>query len=133
MATPMQEAAFDKLVELGGRSVSRAMRESKLPYSPATAKTPKKLTEAIGVQELYKKYGLTRGLVLHALANDIKAKPKKRVPELNLAADILRLKESGGSGNQILVVVLPPEVVGKYGFSPSPESDSKRYPPLPSR
>ena len=56
MATPMQEAAFDKLVELGGRSVSRAMRESKLPYSTATAKTPKKLTEAIGVQELYKKY-----------------------------------------------------------------------------
>lgn len=50
--TRQREVARKVLQE--GKSVSRAMRES--GYSPATAKTPKKLTESKGWQELIDQY-----------------------------------------------------------------------------
>jgi len=49
MATIKQKIAFDNVVENGG-NVSRAMIDAH--YSPATAKTPQKLTESKGWQEL---------------------------------------------------------------------------------
>lgn len=49
MATLRQRIAFDKVVENGG-NVSRAMID--IGYSPATAKTPQKLTESVGWKEL---------------------------------------------------------------------------------
>ena len=53
MPTNKQKAAFDKSLENGG-VISQAMIEA--GYSPATAKTPQKLTESKGFQELVEKY-----------------------------------------------------------------------------
>lgn len=59
--TASQKAAFDELVESGGKSVSKAMRNAKLKngknaYSPKTAKNPKKLTESRGWDILMETY-----------------------------------------------------------------------------
>ena len=91
--TAKQKAAFNKLVELGGTSVSRAMREGKLSngenaYSPETAKSPQKLTESLGFQKICDEAGLTDEFLTNALYNDIKAKKKNRKPELELAFKI---------------------------------------------
>lgn len=125
MATLMQEAAVDKLVELGGRrtrghlSVSKAMRESKIPYSPATAKTPKKLTESKGFQEIARKKGLTAGLITGALVEDIKKKPQNRVPEMRLGADILGMTENKEGGNKTLIINITGETAKRYGIGTS--------------
>jgi len=97
MATLQQRAAVEKLVELGGRSVSRAMRESRLPYSAKTAKTPKKLTQSKGFIEICEENGLTDDFLTKALYNDIKGKPKKREKELRLA---FQVKQKLGNDNE---------------------------------
>ena len=107
MATLKQEAAVKELVESGGASVSKAMRESKHPYSPKTAKTPKKLTGSKGYKEELAKYGLTPKLVTSSLVEDIKAKPQKRVSELALGAEILRMKGSDGRGDVNINLIQP--------------------------
>lgn len=53
MATIKQKKAFNRVVENGG-NVSRAMME--VGYSPATAKTPQKLTTSKSWEELMKTY-----------------------------------------------------------------------------
>jgi hypothetical protein len=53
MPTIRQKKTYKRIVENGG-NVSRAMMES--GYSPATAKTPQKLTTSQGWQELVEKY-----------------------------------------------------------------------------
>lgn len=93
MATERQKAAVKKLVETGGKSVSRAMREAKLKngenaYTKSTAKNPKKLTESVGFKEICDECGLTKNLILKALVFDIKKKPKNRKGELELGAKI---------------------------------------------
>lgn len=65
-------------------NVSKSMRQA--GYSPATAKNPKNLTESKGFLELCDELGLTDDLIVNALVDDIKAKPKNRKPELELAA-----------------------------------------------
>jgi hypothetical protein len=50
MATARQKKAIKKLVENGGKSVSKAMREA--GYSAKTAKNPEKLTESKAFKEL---------------------------------------------------------------------------------
>lgn len=50
MASLRAKAAFKKLAENGGKSVSRAMREA--GYSKVTASTPSKLTKSKSWQEL---------------------------------------------------------------------------------
>lgn len=89
MPTQMQKAAFDRVVERRGKSVSAAMRE--VGYDPTTAKNPKNLTESVGFKQLLEEAGLTTGLIVTSLVADIKAKPKKRVGELRLGADIIGL------------------------------------------
>lgn len=89
-STMRQKKAVDALVKNGG-IVSHAMVEA--GYSPNTAHTPQKLTESDGFKELMKENGLTPELVIRALADDIKDKPKQRLGELNLGADILGLKK----------------------------------------
>jgi hypothetical protein len=52
MSTKKQEKALEILVESGGtKSVGKAMVEA--GYSPATAKTPQKLTESNAYKELF--------------------------------------------------------------------------------
>lgn len=53
MATMKQKLAYKKVVENGG-NISKAMKDA--GFSPATAKTPQKLTESKGWKELMAKY-----------------------------------------------------------------------------
>jgi len=84
MATIKQKLAVQKIVENGG-NVSRSMIE--VGYSPATAKTPDKLTDSKGYQELLNEY-LPDDFILGALKDDIEKKPQNRVAELNLATKV---------------------------------------------
>ena len=91
MPTIKQKRALDKLVENGG-NVSRAILEAN--YSPATAKTPQKLTESDGFKALCEEYGLTDDLLIKSLVSDIRKKPKNRKAELELGFKVRnRLKE----------------------------------------
>src|SRR5688572_12824672 len=69
MPTLKQKKAVENLVEHGG-SVGKAMRDA--GYSPATAKTPQKLTEGPGYQEAAKpfldKLEAERNRILEAMA-----------------------------------------------------------------
>lgn len=56
MATARQIKATQNLVENGG-NVSKAMRDA--GYSKKTAKTPKKLTESSGFQQILEEAGIT--------------------------------------------------------------------------
>lgn len=89
--TIKQEAAFNNIIVNRGK-LGKSMINA--GYSPNSALNPKQnLTESEGYQLLLKQSGLTKELVATALANDIKAKPKRRVAELNLGADILGMKK----------------------------------------
>ena len=92
MPTERQIQAVKRIVETGGKSVSKAMREAKLKngenaYSEKTAKTPSKLTGSKGFKELINKY-LPDDLILSSLEEDIKKKPQNRKPELELASKL---------------------------------------------
>ena len=102
MSTIKQEKALDNLVGNGG-NVTRAMLDAH--YSVATANTPQKLTESKGFKKLLKKHGLTESLVLRSLVSDIKEKPKQRVKELTLGADILGMRKPEEGGNKVNVQV----------------------------
>lgn len=104
MATTKQRQAVEKMAENGGNA-SRAMRD--VGYSPATAKTPEKLTDSKGFAEVCAELGLTDSLVVGALVEDIKANKGKRVPELALAAKIMGLEKAPQTGpNPIRVLLL---------------------------
>jgi len=90
MATIKQEKALDKMVENGG-STAQAMRES--GYSEATINTPQKLTESDGFKQLLEEKGLTKSLIVESLVEDIKAKPGKRLGELQLGTEITGMKK----------------------------------------
>jgi hypothetical protein len=81
MATIKQKKAARLLVENGG-NVSKAMRDA--GYTEATAKTPQKLTESVGFQELLEIY-LPDDMLLRALSDDIEKKEGNRKQELELA------------------------------------------------
>ena len=92
--TIKQKKAFKNMVGNGG-NVTQAMIDAK--YSPATANTPQKLTESEGYKMLLEESGLTQELIATSLVDDIKAKPKARLGELSLGADILGMKQKGNS------------------------------------
>ena len=100
------------MVENGG-NVSQAMMAA--GYTPATAKTPQKLTESQGFKLLCEQRGLTDDFLVDALVEDIKAKPKARTAELQLAFKVIgRLSEDkAAQTNNTLVLVLPPEIIAK--------------------
>lgn len=80
--TTRQKDAAQKMVENGGNA-SRAMRDA--GYSPATAKTPSKLTASKGFRQVMDDCGLTDELLISALVDDIKSKKGNRRAELELA------------------------------------------------
>lgn len=111
MATRRQRVAVDKLVENGG-SVSAVMRE--VGYTPATAKTPKKLTESLGYKEILKEYGLTEGLITKSLVSDIEKKPKNRLGEMRLGAEILGMTKKEESTTQNIQVIIATQIQSKF-------------------
>lgn len=90
MATQKQEKALDKMVVNGG-STAQAMRE--VGYSEATINTPQKLTESDGFKQLLEEKGLTKSLIVESLVDDIKAKPGRRLGELQLGGEIVGIKK----------------------------------------
>jgi len=116
MATELQKRAVDNLVVNGG-NVTKAMRDAK--YSENTVNTPKKLTASKGFKEICEKNGLTPNLITKSLVEDIKKKKGKRLGELSLGADILKMKESDPTGNQIIIIQIAQEAAKKYGINPS--------------
>lgn len=92
--TLKQKRAFKAMVENGG-NVSKAMISA--GYSAPTAKTPQKLTESDGFQEILRKSGLTEELISTSLVEDIKKKKQNRVAELRLGSEILGMKKVDGN------------------------------------
>lgn len=78
--TLKQKRAVDNMVENGG-NVSKAMRDA--GYSPATAKTPEKLTSSQAFADLLEAY-LPDDMMLRALSDDIEKKEGNRTSELQL-------------------------------------------------
>jgi hypothetical protein len=91
------------MVEKGG-SIAQVMRS--VGYSDRTARTPQKLTESKGFQEICKKSGLTPGLITRALVADIKKKPQRRVKELSLGAEILKMKDDAPQVNIVNIAAV---------------------------
>lgn len=116
MVTLRQKAAFDKVVENGG-NISRAMME--VDYSPATAKTPQKLTESKGWKTLCEQAGLTDDFLIKALKEDIEKKPQNRKPELELGFKVIgRLKENP-QDNKTLILMVSGESAQRFNVQPT--------------
>lgn len=115
MATIKQKKATLNLVENGG-NVSKAMRDA--GYSEQTAKTPQKLTESKGYEEILDELGLTDELIVTALVEDIQKKPQNRKAELELASKlrgmIIDRKDIKSGGEKIKML---PLIVSDIGGS----------------
>lgn len=61
----------------------------KVGYSKNLAKQPGRVIQAQGVRDALEEYGLTEKLITTALVNDIKKKPRNRLGELRLGAELL--------------------------------------------
>ncbi|MEI7810240.1 MAG: hypothetical protein WCI41_01635 [bacterium] len=85
MPTFKQKLALEKIIENRG-NIGKAMLN--VGYNETTAKNPKNLTESKGFQELCDESGLTDGLLINALVEDIKKKEGNRKAELELAFKI---------------------------------------------
>lgn len=99
MATEQQKILADAIV--ANRKLPKDQRKNKkellvsIGYSPVTAKAiPKEIMESKGVKEALREMGLTEQLITTSLVEDIKAKPKQRVKELSLGAEILGMKDN---------------------------------------
>ena len=90
-STPRQKAAARIRAESPLKSDKQVLLEA--GYDHSTATVPTLVTESKGYKAELAQYGLTEELVTVALVEDIKAKPARRVPELNLAADILNMRK----------------------------------------
>lgn len=120
--TMRQRNALDNLVENGG-NVSKAMIDAK--YTPATAKTPQKLTESKGFQLLCEQRGLTDKFLVDALVEDIEKKEQNRKPELELGFKILGRLNEKQEGNKTLIVNISGETAQRYGITSNTETSGE--------
>lgn len=68
----------------------------------------KKATEILnskGVVEELANFGLTEEFIKTALVEDIKGKPRRRIKELELGADLLKLREPGNKGGSVNIQI----------------------------
>ena len=125
MSTQLQEDLAEAIIE--NKSLPRDKRKNKgklvesVGYSPVTAKAkPTEILEAKGVKDALKARGLTEDLITSSLVHDIVEKPKKRVKELALGAEILGMKKEDKGGNKVLIINITQEAAQKYGINASP-------------
>lgn len=118
MTTVKQRTAFHKMVENGGVA-STAMISAN--YSPATAKTPQKLTESKGFQELCNEYGLTDDFLVKALVDDIDKKPKNRKAELELAFKIKGRMDDKPENTRPINLIIPIQVSQSFNIQQDEE------------
>lgn len=118
MVTVLQENLAEAIVTNSKAPLHKRKNKGQLlesvGYSPKVAKhKPTEILEQKGVKEALAKYGLTEGLITRALVSDIKKKPKSRVKELSLGADILGMrnnKDDTPKGNLSItqIIINPP-------------------------
>lgn len=111
MATQTQKKAVKILsdsIGRGGEKINMGKIMRVAGYSELTSKTPQRLTESKGFNELCKKAGLTKDLVLKALADDIREKPRDRSKEIGHACKILGLyKADNEQASSLSNVAIP--------------------------
>lgn len=130
MATDLQKELAEAIVKNTKRPRNKRKNKGELlesiGYAATTAKhIPKQIIESKGVKEALKGYGLTEELITTALVFDIENKPKARVKELNLGAEILGMKKEQENVNQTNVFFMPIEIMNKHGITPSTEGNSE--------
>ena len=123
MSTALQEDLAEAIVINARKPRDKRLNKGKLlesvGYSPVTAKAnPAMIMEQKGVKDALAEWGLTEGLITTALVFDIKGKPKKRVKELSLGAEILGMKKQGDGGNKTLILVVSGETAQRYEITP---------------
>lgn len=62
-------------------------------YSKGVTETPKMVLETAGFKQALRELGLTEELITTALVNDINEKPKNRLGELRLGAELLGINK----------------------------------------
>jgi len=92
-------------------------------YAPSVIRKPEVLTKSKGFKELLTACGLTEDLIASSLVDDIKAKPHRRVRELELGADILKMRgtEDPAGTNNVIIVNITQEGANKYGIKQNGE------------
>lgn len=108
--TLKHKKVLKNLVENGGNKY-KAIKDA--GYSEAVATTPQKVTESKGFQRLVAKY-LDDDFVLSALHDDIKAKPKQRVQELQLASKIKGWLKDSRESDKTLILITTGESATRY-------------------
>ena len=77
------------------------------------------ILESKGVKQALAEYGLTEELITTALVDDIQHKKGKRLGELSLGADILKMKENPQGGSKTLILVVSGQTATRYGRVPT--------------
>jgi len=101
--TRKQKAAAKAIIENPSISNAQALREA--GYSENTIVDHKNVTESEGFLQALDDYGLTEELIVSSLAEDIKEKPKNRVQELKLGAEIRGMTGSKSATPAVAVQV----------------------------
>lgn len=120
MSTDLQEDLAEAIVK--NKMLPRSKRKNKgelvasVGYSKVVAKAkPQKIIEQKGVQKALENFGLTKALVTTALVEDIENKPRRRIRELELGADILGLRNEKPNISKTLIVIVASESAQRYG------------------
>lgn len=89
--TQRQQAVAKGYIDnfLSGKPITTGQLLVNAGYGKGVAKTPARVLESEGFKESLAQLGLTEELITSSLVSDIKAKPKARVKELTLGANIL--------------------------------------------
>ena len=113
----IENATLDKPLN-GGQIVEKGR------YSKSMVIKPSKVLESKGVKDALAEYGLTEELITSSLVSDIENKPKNRLGELRLGAEILKMNEREGGENKTLVLVVTSETAERYGIKPTHNSEN---------
>lgn len=109
---PMHYKVIKNLVENGGNKY-RAIRDA--GYSEAVATTPQKVTESKGFIQAMNEAGLSIETLNTYLASDLKAKPKQRFNELQLAYKLHGKLKENTLENKTLILITSGESATRYG------------------
>lgn len=88
MPSPRQRLAVKNVSEVMGNGGSIKSALIKSGYSIETAETPSLVLESKGFKMLCEDAGLTDNMILKAIADDIKQKPRDRSKELAIACKV---------------------------------------------
>lgn len=93
--TPKQKKAAKAYVEnlMSAKPVSTGQVLRNVGFTDAVAHTPKFVTDTVGFKQALRELGLTEELITTSLVSDIKSKPKNRLGELRLGAEILGINK----------------------------------------